>query len=118
MAGVAHLFPELEVEELVLVGIFVSEMTDEQAQLFAREYRAKRRNRLTMTMLWIPGFLIYFAGFHRFYAGQVGMGLLYLFTGGLCLIGTIVDGFRIKTLVYNRNYELAKSTAGMITGRK
>ena len=118
MADVVQVFPELEAEELVLIGMFISKMTDEQAQLFASQYRAKRRNRLTMTILWLPGFLIYFAGIHRFYAGQVGMGLLYLFTGGLCLIGTIIDGFRMKTLVYERNYELAKSIASIIAGRK
>ena len=32
MADVVQLFSELEVEELVLIEMFVSEMTDEQAQ--------------------------------------------------------------------------------------
>ena len=30
-------------------------------------------------------------GIHKFYEGRVGLGLLYLFTGGLCGIGVIVD---------------------------
>jgi TM2 domain-containing membrane protein YozV len=34
-------------------------------------------------------------GIHRFYLGHVGMGLLYLFTAGLCGIGTIIDIVRI-----------------------
>ena len=32
-----------------------------------------------------------FFGAHKFYEGKAGMGLLYLFTGGLFLIGVIID---------------------------
>ena len=32
----------------------------------------------------------YFGG-HKFYEGKIGMGILYLFTAGLFLIGVIVD---------------------------
>jgi len=34
-------------------------------------------------------------GVHRFYAGKVGTGLLYLFTGGLFAIGWLFDILRI-----------------------
>lgn len=30
-------------------------------------------------------------GAHKFYEGKIGMGILYLFTGGLFFIGVIVD---------------------------
>ncbi len=36
-------------------------------------------------------------GIHQFYAGKAGMGILYLFTGGLFCIGWIVDIIRIVT---------------------
>lgn len=39
-------------------------------------------------------FLGYF-GAHYFYAGRIGMGILYLFTAGLFCIGWIVDIVRI-----------------------
>ena len=32
-----------------------------------------------------------FVGAHKFYEGKAGMGILYLFTAGLCCIGWIVD---------------------------
>ena len=35
------------------------------------------------------------AGIHRFYVEKIGTGLLWLFTGGLFLIGTIVDIVKI-----------------------
>lgn len=36
-----------------------------------------------------------YLGVHYFYVGRIGMGLLYLFTGGLCGIGWLIDIFRI-----------------------
>ncbi len=43
---------------------------------------------------WVAFILCLFfgvLGIHKFYEGRVGLGLLYLFTGGLCGIGVIVD---------------------------
>lgn len=43
---------------------------------------------------WVAFFLCLFLGMvgaHKFYEGKIGMGILYLFTGGLCMIGWIID---------------------------
>lgn len=43
---------------------------------------------------WVAFFLCLFLGIfgaHKFYEGKVGLGILYLFSGGLFLIGVIID---------------------------
>ena len=43
---------------------------------------------------WIAFVLCWFLGYlgaHKFYEGNIGMGILYLFTGGLCGIGALID---------------------------
>lgn len=43
---------------------------------------------------WVAFFLCLFLGClgaHKFYEGKIGMGILYLFTGGLFVIGVIID---------------------------
>lgn len=42
---------------------------------------------VTLLLCWLLGFL----GVHRFYTGHIGIGVVQLLTGGLCLIWTIVD---------------------------
>lgn len=41
--------------------------------------------------------LLGFVGGHKFYEGKIGMGILYLFTGGLFCIGIIIDLIAILT---------------------
>lgn len=42
---------------------------------------------VALTLCILLGFL----GAHKFYEGKAGMGILYIFTGGLFFIGVIVD---------------------------
>ena len=52
------------------------------------------RNYLVAILLWV---FLGAIGIHRFYLGYVGMGVLYLLTGGLCGIGWIIDGIMLLT---------------------
>ncbi len=45
-------------------------------------------------LLWLLAFIGLF-GVHRFYTGRWVTGLIWLFTGGLLLIGQIIDLFLI-----------------------
>ena len=43
---------------------------------------------------WVALLLCFFLGIcgaHKFYEGKIGMGIVYLFTGGLFFIGVIID---------------------------
>ena len=42
---------------------------------------------ITFVLCLMFGYL----GAHKFYEGKIGMGILYLFTGGLFYIGIIID---------------------------
>lgn len=47
---------------------------------------------------WVALLLCFFLGIfgaHKFYEGKIGMGILYLFTGGLCGFGALIDFFVI-----------------------
>ena len=51
-------------------------------------------NRLTALLLCL---LLGFLGIHRFYAGKIGTGLLFLITGGFLFVGVIYDCVMIAT---------------------
>ncbi len=56
-------------------------------------------------LLWFFGGLM---GFHRFYCGRIGTGLLWFFTGGLAGVGWIIDLFLIPDMVRESNAEDAQ----------
>ena len=61
----------------------------------------------TAYILWVVG-LFGILGLHRFYIGKIGTGILWLFTGGLFGIGSLIDLFTLGSKVdqYNTNEEL------------
>lgn len=100
-------------EELIQIDAFTKGFSNEQLQQFVMIYRTKRKDEQTILLCCLLG-LIFFAGIHRFIMGQIGMGILYLFTGGLCLIGTIVDAINHKQLTLEYNQKMIGETLGML----
>ena len=113
MPNAIQLLPMIEPDEMAVVQGIVKEMSDSQAQQFANIYISRRKDPQTILIMTIIGF-IGVAGIQRFILGQTGMGLLYLFTGGLCVIGSIVDLVNHKTLAFDYNIRVAHQTANLV----
>ena len=112
MASVLKLLPELQGQEMSYIQDLIKPMADDEAQLFANIYRTRRRDPQLILITTILGFFI-IAGVQRFLVNQIGMGLLYLFTGGLCLIGTIVDLVNYQNLAFDYNKKIADEVSLM-----
>ncbi len=114
MANVLRHLPELEGMELGYIQGLMKNMDEDQASLFAQVYRARRKDAQMILILTLIGFFG-FAGLHRFILGQIGLGILYILTLGLCFIGTIVDLVNYKSLAYEYNIRMAHETLAMIS---
>jgi len=113
MANVLLHLPELQGMELNHVQMLIKDFSDKQAQHFASIYRARRKDPQMILLTCLLG-LIVVAGVHRFILGQIGMGLLYLFTGGLCVIGTIVDAVNYQSLAFEYNRNVANEVVPLV----
>lgn len=115
MSKVIKYLPELEGDEQVFVAQLYRDLSEEQAEQFAHVYRRRRKDSTTTLLMAVLGF-VSVAGIHRFYLGQIGMGLAYFFTAGFCLIGTIVDLVNYRSLTESFNEKQALEVAAMIRG--
>ena len=113
MPNVLNLMPELMGEEQVFINSLIKNMSDEQAQQFANVYRVRRKDPQTILLLTLVGFLG-IAGIQRFIVDQIGLGLVYLLTGGICLIGTIIDLVNYKRIAFEYNQLQAQQISAML----
>ena len=110
MNRMLKLFPELanlDMREMNLIKEYIKGLDEESQETFASIYRNQRRDPQLVLVLSLVGMLM-IPGLQRFYVNQIGMGLLYLFTLGLCLIGSIIDVVKYKELTLEYNSNVAK----------
>lgn len=115
MSNFYQFLPELQGRELAFVQGLTKDFDDQKLMNFANIYRARRRDPQIMLLTTLLGFVA-IAGVQRFLINQIGMGLLYLFTGGLCLIGTIIDLINYQDLAMEYNQRMATEAAMMVKG--
>jgi TM2 domain-containing membrane protein YozV len=113
MANVMQLLPELEGDEMVYIQGLLKDFSEQNAQQFAMIYRTRRKDPQTILLVTLIGFLG-IAGVQRFLTNQIGMGLLFLFTYGLCLIGTIVDLVNYRKIAFEYNQRQAQELSVMV----
>ncbi len=101
------ILPEIEFAEQAYIQSITKDWSDEKLQHFALLYRLKRKDPMLILGTTLVGF-IWIGGVQRFILGQIGMGILYLFTVGLCFIGTIVDLVNYKQLTLEYNQQQAQ----------
>lgn len=113
MTNFYQYLPELQGRELAFVQGLTKDYNDQQMMTFANLYRSRRRDPQIMLLTTLLGFLG-IAGVQRFMINQIGMGLLYLFTWGLCLIGTIIDLINYQDLAMEYNQRMAAESSMMV----
>lgn len=99
-----HSLPGMDYEELMMLKQGINGLSEEQQKQFAMIYQNRRRDPQIILLATLAGF-VGFAGLQRFLTNQIGIGILYFFTAGLCLVGTIVDLINYKKIAldYNRS---------------
>jgi TM2 domain-containing membrane protein YozV len=115
MANFYQYLPELQGRELMFVQGLTKDFSEAQLMNFANIYRTRRRDPQIILLTTLLGFVAV-AGVQRFLINQIGMGILYLFTGGLCLIGTIIDLINYQDLAMDYNMQQANEAAMLVKG--
>ncbi len=113
--SILRIIPAITAEELAYLEAFTEDMQMDKLNLFLGVYNGKRQRPETILLCAALGF-VGFAGIHRFIIGQIGMGILYFLTGGLCLVGTIVDIINHKSLAFEFNQGMAIESMRMVKG--
>lgn len=115
MANVYEILPEIVGEEQMYISSLIKNLDEKQAFQFANIYRSRRKDPQIILLVTLVGFLG-LAGIQRFLTDQIGLGILYLLTGGICMIGTIIDLVNYRKIAFEYNQQQANQIAVMLKG--
>lgn len=104
--------PGITPQEFSYLQSATNGLNEQQLRGFLMVYASRRKNPDDMVLYCILGFFI--PGLPRFLINQVGMGILYFITVGLCFIGTIVDLINHKTLAFEYNQRMVFESIQMV----
>jgi len=97
--------PGITPQEYSYLQTATNGLGEQQVRTFLMIYTGKRKNPSDMLLFCVIG-LFLVPGLQRFIVGQIGMGILYLFTAGLCFIGSIIDLINHKELAFEHNQRM------------
>ncbi len=100
-------------EELMTINSRTEGFGDNELSQFCMIYRSKRKDPQLILILCLLG-LVGVAGIQRFLIGNIGLGVLYFFTAGLCFVGTIIDAINYKELAMEYNARMITETLSML----
>lgn len=100
-------------EELMYIQHLTQEYSEKDLVQFLVIYKSKRKTPQTILICCLLGFVL-FAGIQRFVTNQMGMGILYFFTGGLCLVGTVIDTINHRKIALEFNKEMIAESIALM----
>lgn len=110
--NIFNMIPGIDHEEYQYLKAITQDLDEKQVQTFISIYNGKRQKSDAILIATIVGFFG-IGGIQRFMTNQIGMGILFLLTLGLCYIGTIVDLINYKKLTLEYNQEMARQAVQM-----
>ena len=98
--------PNISHEEFIYLSKLTSGFDEARLRNFIIQYGNRRKDPRTIMLATLLGLFVV-AGIQRFLLNQTGIGVLYLLTGGLCFIGTIIDLVNYNSMTYDYNKQQA-----------
>lgn len=107
------MLPGIDHEEMVWLEELTKKYDPETRKRFLLLYQGRRKDPQTILICCLLGF-VGVNGIHRFLMDQILMGILFLFTGGFCLVGTIIDAINYRRLTWEHNKQVSMDIAAML----